>query len=276
MKFLRYGEPGHERPGVLDRAGCIRDLSGLFADLSGEHLDSARLNSWKDADMDSLPLIDRDVRIGPCVAYTRHFIGVGLNYADHAAETGMPIPEEPIIFNKAPSCISGPYDQIALPPNAQKADWEVELAMVIGRRAWQIEEGQALDHLSGFCICNDISERAWQFEGTGQWLKGKSAPGFGPLGPWLVTTDEIEDPMSLDLRLEVNGEPMQTGSTSNMIFGPAYLIAYLSQFMVLEPGDIITTGTPPGVGLGHNQFLKPNDWIKATVSGLGEQRNRVT
>lgn len=276
MKFLRYGEPGHERPGVLDQAGCIRDLSGLFMDLSGEHLDPAKLSSWIDADLNTLPLVDHEVRIGPCVTNTRHFIGIGLNYADHAVETGMPIPKEPIVFNKAPSCITGPYDPIELPPNAQKADWEVELAMVIGRRAWQVEEGQALAHLSGYCICNDISERAWQMEGTGQWLKGKSAPGFGPLGPWLVTHDELEDPLSLDLLLEVNGKPMQSSSTSNMIFGPAYLIAYLSHFMVLEPGDIITTGTPPGVGLGRNQFLKPNDRIKASVSGLGEQRNMVT
>lgn len=271
MRFLRYGEPGRERPGILDQDNSIRDLGGIIGDLSVDRLDPTRLSAFADMDLSSLPYVDGTVRLGPCVAGTGQFIGIGLNYADHAEETGMPIPHEPIVFNKAPSSISGPNDPIPIPPGATKIDWEVELALVIGRRAWQVHEREALDFLSGYCICNDLSERAWQLEGTGQWLKGKSAPGFGPLGPWLVTKDEIPNPMALSLTLEVNGERMQSGSTSTMIFGPAYLIAYLSRFMVLEPGDVITTGTPPGVGMARKRFLKPGDWVHAEVSGLGEQ-----
>lgn len=275
MKYLRYGPPGEERPGLLDGDGCIRDLGGVFADLAGDCLDPSRLSDLTTGDIALLPRVEGDVRLGSCVVGTRHFIGIGLNYADHAAETGMPIPSEPIVFNKAPSCIGGPNDPIPVPPGAFKVDWEVELALVIGRRAWQVSEAQALDYLAGYCICNDVSERAWQLEGTGQWLKGKSAPGFGPLGPWLVTPDEIPDPLSLGLTLEVNGETMQSGSTATMIFGPAYLVSYLSRFMALEPGDVITTGTPPGVGMARGRFLKPGDQVRAAVAGLGEQANAV-
>ncbi|OBS10378.1 fumarylacetoacetate hydrolase family protein [Acidihalobacter prosperus] len=276
MKYLRYGEPGRERPGVLDDAGVIRDLGGRCDDLAGDALDPARLMALTGADLASLPAVDAGVRLGPCVAATRQFIGIGLNYADHAAETGMPIPQEPIVFNKAPGCMAGPNDAIPVPPGAAKVDWEVELALVIGRRAWQVEEADALGHLAGYCICNDVSERAWQLEGTGQWLKGKSAPGFGPLGPWLVTPDEVPDPLSLAMTLEVNGETMQSGSTATMIFSPAYLVSYLSRFMVLEPGDVITTGTPPGVGMARGRFLRPGDRVRARVAGLGEQVNEVT
>ncbi|AOV17288.1 2-hydroxyhepta-2,4-diene-1,7-dioate isomerase [Acidihalobacter aeolianus] len=276
MKYLRYGEPGRERPGVLDDAGVIRDLGGRCDDLAGDALDPARLMALTGADLASLPAVDAGVRLGPCVAATRQFIGIGLNYADHAAETGMPIPQAPIVFNKAPGCMAGPNDAIPVPPGAAKVDWEVELALVIGRRAWQVEEADALGHLAGYCICNDVSERAWQLEGTGQWLKGKSAPGFGPLGPWLVTPDEVPDPLSLAMTLEVNGETMQSGSTATMIFGPAYLVSYLSRFMVLEPGDVITTGTPPGVGMARGRFLRPGDRVRARVAGLGEQVNEVT
>lgn len=272
MKLLRYGDPGRERPGILDEDHGIRDLGVILGDLSGDELDPVRLSALADIDLTTLPRVDHGVRLGPCITGTRNFIGIGLNYADHAEETGMPIPDEPIVFNKAPSSISGPYDPICVPPGSTKVDWEVELALVIGQRAWQIRESDALDFLSGYCICNDVSERAWQMGGTGQWVKGKSAPGFGPLGPWLVTKDEIPDPMALSLQLEVNGIKMQSGSTATMIFGPANLIAYLSRFMVLEPGDVITTGTPPGVGMAHNRFLNSGDWVRAAVSGLGEQR----
>lgn len=275
MKFFRHGTPGAERPGMLDPEGRLRDLSGLIDDLGGAVLDPDALAELGARDIAALPLVDEAVRIGPCVAGTRHFLAIGLNYADHAAETGMPTPQEPIVFNKAPNCIAGPYDAIPVPPGATKVDWEVELALVIGRRAWQVSEADALGHLAGYCICNDVSERAWQLEGTGQWLKGKSAPGFGPLGPWLVTPDEVPDPLSLAMALEVNGETMQSGSTATMIFGPAFLVSYLSRFMVLEPGDVITTGTPPGVGMARGRFLKPGDRVRAMVAGLGEQVNEV-
>lgn len=271
MKLLRYGESGHERPGVLDSEGRIRDLSGMFRDLGGETLNPAQLSLLKGMDLSSLPGVKDGSRLGPCVFGTRHFIGVGLNYADHAAETGMPIPREPILFNKAVSSISGPNDPILLPPGAAKVDWEIELALVIGQRAWQVSEGTALEYLAGFCICNDLSERSWQLEGSGQWLKGKSAPSFGPIGPWLVTPDEIPDPMALSLVLEVNGEVMQFGSTATMIFGPAFLIAYISRYMILEPGDVITTGTPPGVGMGRNRYLASGDHLHLAITSLGEQ-----
>lgn len=271
MKLVRYGAEGAEKPGLVDGQGRLRDLSGHVADITGATVDDATLSRLRAIDPAQLPLVPAATRLGPCIGNTRHFIAVGLNYADHAAEANMPIPQEPIIFSKAPSSIAGPYDACFLPEGATKVDWEVELAVVIGRRAYRVSEVQALDHVAGYCICNDLSERAWQLERSGQWMKGKSAPGFGPLGPWLVTRDEIQNPLALDLTLDVNGERKQTGSTSTMIFGPAFLISYLSQFMALEPGDVITTGTPPGVGMASNQYLKSGDSVRLSISGLGEQ-----
>ncbi|HTN65443.1 MAG TPA: fumarylacetoacetate hydrolase family protein [Burkholderiaceae bacterium] len=271
MKLVRYGAEGAEKPGLVDDQGNLRDLSRHVADITGATVDDATLSRLRALDPAQLPLIPADTRLGPCIGNTRHFIAIGLNYADHAAEANMPIPQEPIVFSKAPSSIAGPHDACSLPEGATKVDWEVELAIVIGRRAYQVSEAKALDYVAGYCVCNDLSERAWQLERSGQWMKGKSAPGFGPLGPWLVTRDEIQNPLALDLTLDVNGERKQTGSTSTMIFGPAFLISYLSQFMALEPGDVITTGTPPGVGMASNQYLKSGDSVRLSISGLGEQ-----
>jgi len=224
-----------------------------------------------------LPIVDGSPRIGACVGYVGNFVAVGLNYADHAAETGAAIPTEPILFNKAPSCIVGPYDDIMLPKGSVKTDWEVELAIVMGSRASYVDEADALDYVAGFCICHDVSERTFQIERGGQWMKGKGCPTFGPLGPWLVTADEIADLQKLDMWLDVNGERMQTGSTATMIFGVKHLVSYISQFMVLEAGDVITTGTPPGVGMGKKpqRFLKAGDVVALGIAGLGEQRSRV-
>ncbi len=217
-------------------------------------------------------------RLGPPVAATRNFIAVGLNYADHAAESGMPVPKEPVLFNKAPSCIVGPNDDVVIPKDSVKTDWEVELAVVIGTRASNISERVALDYVAGYCICNDVSERSYQLEGTGQWMKGKGCPTFGPLGPWLVTTDEVPDPQDLGMYLELNGKRVQNGSTKTMVFGVAHIVAYISKFMILEPGDVITTGTPPGVGMGMKPqvFLKPDDVMRVGIAGLGEQRQVVS
>jgi 2-keto-4-pentenoate hydratase/2-oxohepta-3-ene-1,7-dioic acid hydratase in catechol pathway len=277
VKLLRYGNRGHERPGLVDREGRIRDLGEVVADLSPESLAEGVIERIRALDPASLPEVPAGVRVGPCISRVGHFIAVGLNYADHAAESNMPAPVEPILFSKAPSSLSGPDDDVVVPRGSSKVDWEVELAIVIGRRADGVDEAGALDHVAGFAVCNDLSERHWQLEGTGQWLKGKSAAGFGPLGPWLVTPDEIADVQSLDMFLDLNGERVQTGSTRTMIFSATYLVAYCSRFMVLEPGDVITTGTPPGVGMARKppRFLQAGDRLQLGIDGLGEQRQNV-
>jgi len=277
MKLLRFGEKGSEKPGLLDKDGVVRDASSIVADYSPETLSFDLLSRLRQADIASLPAAPAGVRIGSPVSRTGHFIAIGLNYADHAAETGAPIPKEPIVFSKAPSCLSGPNDDVLLPKGSVKSDWEVELAVVIGKRCDYVSEADALDHVLGYALCNDMSEREYQAERGGQWIKGKSAPTFGPLGPWIVTTDEIGDPQKLDMFLDVNGKRAQTGSTATMIFSVKQIVSYLSQFMVLEPGDVITTGTPPGVGLGMKPplFLKGGDKMHLGIAGLGEQRQTV-
>jgi 2-keto-4-pentenoate hydratase/2-oxohepta-3-ene-1,7-dioic acid hydratase in catechol pathway len=275
--LVRYGKAGKEKPGMIDAEGKLRDLSELAPDVAGETLSPRSLNRLRKVDVDSLPLVRGKPRLGACVGAVGNFIAVGLNYADHAAESNMPIPTEPILFNKAPSCIVGPHDDVMIPKGSLKTDWEVELAIVIGSRASYISEAEALDHVAGYCLCNDVSERKYQLEGTGQWMKGKGCPTFGPLGPWLVTADEIPDPQKLGMWLDVNGERMQSGSTATMIFGVKTLVSYISQFMILEPGDVITTGTPPGVGSGKKPpiFLKPGDTISLGIDGLGQQAQQV-
>ena len=276
MKLVRYGEPGREKPGLI-HGGALRDLSGVVPDLAGEHLGPASLARIRAAAPDSLPLVEGSPRLGPCVARPCNFIAVGLNFADHAAETGAAIPPEPILFNKAPNCIVGPNDDVMLPKASERSDWEVELAIVIGSRTSYIGEREVMDHVAGFCICNDVSERSFQMERGGQWMKGKGCATFGPLGPWLVTPDEIADVQALDMWLDVNGRRMQTGSTSTMIFNVLQLVSYISHFMVLEPGDVITTGTPPGVGLGMKPatFLRAGDVMSLGIAGLGEQKQTV-
>jgi len=277
MKLLRFGELGLERPGILDKDGVIRDTSSIVADYSPETVSLELLSILKGIDPATLPAVPAGVRIGAPVLRIGHFIAIGLNYADHAAETGAPIPKEPIVFSKAPSCLSGPNDDVMLPKGSVKSDWEVELAVVIGTRCDYVEEKDALDHVFGYALCNDVSEREYQAERGGQWIKGKSAPTFGPLGPWVVTPDELGDPQKLDMFLDVNGKRAQTGSTATMIFTVRQIVSYLSQFMVLEPGDVITTGTPPGVGLGMKPpvFLKDGDEMHLGIAGLGEQRQKV-
>lgn len=277
MKLVRYGAPGAERPGILDGEGRIRDMSSLVADFTGEALSPASLERIRSADPSTLPLVEAGVRLGSCVAKPGHFIAIGLNYVDHAHESNMPIPSEPVVFSKAPSSISGPTDDVVMPEGSEKSDWEVEIAMVIGTAAFNVSEADALDHVAGFCICNDVSERSYQIERGGQWIKGKSLPTYGPVGPWLVTRDEIADVQNLGLWLDVNGERRQTGSTSSMIFSLAHIVSYLSRFMRLEPGDIITTGTPPGVGMGMKPptYLKRGDVMTLGIVGLGEQRQTV-
>ena len=277
MRLVRYGKAGKEKPGLIDSAGRIRDISHLVSDLSGAALGAKSLAKVARAKSDTLPLVRGAPRLGPCVAGTRNFIAIGLNYADHAAETGSPIPKEPIVFNKAPSCINGPYDDVMLPKSSVKTDWEVELAIVIGTRASYIGEKEAMAHVAGFCLCHDVSEREFQIERGGQWTKGKGCATFGPLGPWLVTPDEIKDVQKLSMFLDVNGERMQKGSTATMIFSVKKIVSYLSHFMVLEPGDVITTGTPPGVGMAMKppRFLKAGDTVALGIEGLGEQAQRV-
>jgi 2-keto-4-pentenoate hydratase/2-oxohepta-3-ene-1,7-dioic acid hydratase in catechol pathway len=277
MKFLRYGNPGAEKPGMVDADGTIRDLSAHVADLAGSALDPANLAKLAKLDPKSLPAVPGGVRIGSCVARPGNFIAVGLNFADHAAETGSPIPKEPILFNKTPNCVVGPNDDVVLPPGSVKSDWEVELAIVIGKTAWRVSEKDALSYVAGFAVCNDVSEREWQIERGGQWMKGKGAPTFGPLGPWLVTPDEIADVQNLHMWLELNGKMVQDGSSKTMIFDCAHLVHYISQFLQLDPGDVITTGTPPGVGLGMKPplFLKAGDVMRLGIAGLGEQRQTV-
>jgi 2,4-didehydro-3-deoxy-L-rhamnonate hydrolase len=278
MKFLRYGPIGQEKPGVLDKKGRIRDLSGLIDDITPETIAAGRLEAiTKTVNVAKLPLIRRKVRIGSCVARTGNFIAIGLNYAEHATETDAAIPKEPIIFNKAPSCLSGPYDDVVLPPGSTKSDWEIELAFVIGRKTFMVSEENALDSVAGYCVCNDVSEREFQLEREGQWVKGKCFPTFGPLGPWLVTPDEVPDPQNLSLFMDVNGERIQNAHTHTMIFPIKRLIADVSRYMILNPGDIITTGTPPGVGLGFKppRYLKAGDTMRLGVEGLGEQTQKV-
>ena len=277
MKLLRFGDVGQEKPGILDGEGRMRDLSAVVADLAGDVLGRESLARLKALDISTLPLVKGSPRIGPPVGLVPKFLGIGLNYRDHAEETGMPIPEAPIVFAKASSCVSGPYDPVLQPEGWQRMDFEVELAIVIGTRAKNVAQADALDHVAGYCIGNDVSERSLQKGGPGEWIKAKSHDSFGPLGPWLVTTDEVPDPQNLDLALDLNGERMQTGSTSTMIFGVAELVSYISKYMTLMPGDVITTGTPPGVGMARNPrvFLKPGDDIRATISCLGEQRFKV-
>ncbi len=277
MKLLRWGEKGQEKPGLLDSSERIRDLSAHFRDLGGEILSPRGLDRIRGLAVDDLPIVSTTPRLGPCVARVPNFICVGLNYSDHAAETGAEIPKEPILFNKHTSAICGPNDNIIQPKDSIKLDWEVELGIVIGSVCRYVKESEAIAHIAGYCVVNDVSERHFQIERGGQWTKGKSAESFAPIGPWLVTTDEVKDPQNLSLSLEVNGKRYQNGSTATMIFGVSYLIAYISQFMTLVPGDIIATGTPPGVGLGQkpNVFLKPGDTIHLSVTGLGEQNQRV-
>nr|PZN43284.1 MAG: 2-hydroxyhepta-2,4-diene-1,7-dioate isomerase [Pseudomonadota bacterium] len=277
MKLVRYGNPGAEKPGIVDAEGTIRDLSGIVPDLAGKALTKASLARIAAVDPKTLPAVPAGTRLGPCVGNVRNFIAVGLNYADHAAETNSPIPSEPILFNKAPSCIVGPNDDIVVPRGSEKTDWEVELAVVIGEEASYVEEKDALNYVAGYCVCNDVSERAYQLERGGQWAKGKGCPTFGPLGPWLVTTDEIKDVQNLSMWLDVNGERMQDGSTKTLIFSVPYLVSYISQFMKLEPGDVITTGTPPGVGMGMKppRFLKGGEVVELGIEGLGTQRQQV-
>jgi len=275
MKFVRFGEVGQEKPGVVDTNGNIRDLSGKVSDLSGAVL--IDLDALKSVDIESLPLVSGSPRLGACVAGTGKFICIGLNYSDHAAETGAQVPPEPIIFMKATSAICGPNDPIIVPRGSEKTDWEVELGVVIGKPAKYVSEADALSHVAGYCVINDVSERAFQAERAGQWTKGKSCDNFGQTGPWLVTPDEVSDPQALGMWLDVNGKRMQNGSSKTMVYGVAHLISYLSQFFTLHPGDIISTGTPPGVGLGMKppQYLKPGDVVELGIEGLGVQRQDV-
>jgi 2,4-didehydro-3-deoxy-L-rhamnonate hydrolase len=274
MKVVRFGQPGQEKPGLVDGSGQIRDASGIVPDISPATLGDGALAKLACADPASLPAALAGARIGSCVGQVRNFIAIGLNFADHAAETGAPIPAEPIIFNKAPSCIVGPNDDVVIPRGSLKTDWEVELAIVIGKRASYVGANEALDFVAGYAVCNDVSEREYQLERGGTWTKGKGCPTFGPLGPWLVTRDEIADVHDLDMWLDVNGERMQTGSTRTMIFNVPKIVSYCSHFMILEPGDVITTGTPPGVGMGMKpqRFLKAGDVVTLSIEGLGEQR----
>jgi 2-keto-4-pentenoate hydratase/2-oxohepta-3-ene-1,7-dioic acid hydratase in catechol pathway len=277
MKLLRYGPVGQEKPGLMDAGGTIRDLSGLIPDITGTTLDAASLARIAALDPATLPAVSGNPRIGPCVGRPSKYVCVGLNYSDHAAETGAPVPTEPILFTKAISCIVGPNDDVMLPKGSTKADWEVELGIVIGKKAQYVDEANVLDYVAGYCLCNDVSERQFQIERQGQWVKGKSADTFGPIGPWLVTKDEMPDTGNLDMFCDVSGVRRQTGSTRTMIFKAPFLVSYISQFMTLMPGDVIATGTPPGVGLGMKPptFLKAGDEMHLGITGLGEQRQRV-
>ena len=277
MKLLRYGPPGREKPGLLDRDGKIRDLSGTIRDIDGEALSPASLERLRRLDPASLPLVAGAPRLGPCVANVSKIVAIGLNYRLHAAEAGMPIPKEPIFFMKAVSSICGPDDDVIIPKNSQKTDWEVELGIVIGSRARYVSEADARKHVAGYCVVNDVSEREFQIERGGQWTKGKSADTFAPIGPWVVTADEVPDPGKLALWTEVNGKRVQNSNTGDLIFGVDTIVSYVSQFMTLLPGDVIPTGTPSGVGMGMKppQFLKPGDRMRLSVEGLGEQNQRA-
>ena len=277
MKLVRFGAPGAEKPGLCDTDGTIRDLSGHVKDITGDALSPSSLAALKKIDPKSLPAAPKGVRLGAPVANVRNFIAIGLNYSDHAKETGAEIPKEPILFNKLANCIVGPNDEVMIPKGSLKLDYEIEIAFVIGKRARYVEEKDALSHIAGYAVCNDISERHFQAERGGQWMKGKCAETFGPLGPWLVTRDEIKNVQNLSMSLDVNGKRRQTGNTETMIFGIAHCLHYISQFMVLEPGDVVTTGTPPGVALGMKppQWLKAGDTMTLKIEGLGEQTQKV-
>ncbi len=278
MKLLRVGAKGAEKPAILAGDGTIRDLSGIIPDLAGAALSDESLERVRAVDPASLPQLSADERIGPCVGQVGKFICIGLNYADHAAETGAPPPAEPIIFMKATSAIIGPNDDVIIPRNSIKPDWEVELAVVIGKEARYVDEADAMDYVAGYCVCNDVSERHFQTERGGTWDKGKGCDTFGPIGPWLVTRDEVPDPQNLKMWLEVDGKRYQDGSTQTMIFGIAHVVSYVSQFMSLQPGDVITTGTPPGVGMGIKPepvWLKPGNVMRLGIEGLGEQTQNV-
>ncbi len=277
MKLTRYGSAGSEKPAIICADGSVRDLSQQMRDIAGDALLPEALRRLAGLDPSSLPTVPIDERIGPCVGSVGKFVCVGLNYSDHAKESGMAIPSEPVLFSKATSAICGPNDDTILPRGSVKADWEVELGVVIGKPAKYVEYEDALSHVAGYCVVNDLSDRAFQLEGTGQWVKGKSADTFGPIGPWLVTTDEIQDPQKLSLWLDVNGFRHQNGSTATMIFNVAYLVSYVSRFMSLQSGDIISTGTPPGVGLGLNppSYLRAGDYVRLGILGLGEQHHQV-
>jgi 2-keto-4-pentenoate hydratase/2-oxohepta-3-ene-1,7-dioic acid hydratase in catechol pathway len=275
VKFVRYGEKGKERPGVLDPRGRIRDIGHLVADIGGGVL--AQLSRFDEIDLNSLPLVDSEPRIGQCVGGVGKIICVGLNYADHARESGQPLPSEPVIFMKAVSALTGPYDDVVLPPGSEKSDWEVELGVVIGREIRYVGESAASKAIAGYCVVNDLSERAFQLERSGQWSKGKSCDTFAPIGPWFVTADEVQDPANLKMWLDVDGRRYQSGSTATMIFSASYLVSYISQFMSLHPGDIISTGTPPGVGLGQSPpvYLKPGQIMRVGIEKLGEQLQKT-
>jgi 2-keto-4-pentenoate hydratase/2-oxohepta-3-ene-1,7-dioic acid hydratase in catechol pathway len=282
MKLVRYGQPGKEKPGLIDADGRLRDLSGVIADVTPEHLSDKALAKLAKLKTDKLPLVKGKKRFGPPVSRVGKFIAIGLNYADHAAESGMPIPKEPIVFMKSTTCIQGPDDDVMLPKGSKKTDWEVELGVVIGTRARYVSQKDALSYVAGYCTVNDVSEREYQLERGGTWDKGKGCDTFGPIGPWLVTRDEVPNPQNLSMWLDLNGQRMQNGSTKTMIFGVAKLVSYVSQFMTLEPGDVITTGTPPGVGMGIKKngqpapvYLQRGDVMTLGIEGLGSQTQKV-
>ena len=277
MKLLRYGPLGAERPALLANDGTIRCLSSVVRDIDGFALSEPALKMIADINPGTLPKVDASVRLGSCVARPVNYVCIGLNYADHAAEAGMPVPKEPIIFLKSLGALCGPDDDVKLPRGSKKLDWEVELGIVIGKTARYVSEKEAIDHVAGYCVCNDVSEREFQIERAGTWDKGKGCDTFGPIGPWLVTRDEVKDDLALHLWLEVNGQRFQSGSTATMIFSPAYLVSYVSRFMSLQPGDIISTGTPPGVGLGQKppRYLVAGQTMRLGIQGLGEQRQRT-
>jgi len=277
MKLLRVGQKGNEKPAALDKDGKIRDISSHAKDLNPDYLNFETINKLQSTDLSSLPELSSSERIGSCIAKPGKFIGIGLNFSDHAKESGQPVPSEPIVFMKATSCISGPNDNIEIVPNSKKLDWEVELGIIIGKEAKHIEQNQSQDHILGYCLVNDVSEREWQIEKMGQWVKGKSHDTYGPIGPYLVTKDDIKDVNNLNMSLDLNGKRMQTGNTSTMIFNVDVIVSYVSKFMSLQPGDIITTGTPPGVGMGMKPqlFLKSGDQMKLSIDNLGEQNSKV-
>jgi len=277
MKLLRVGQKGNEKPAALDKDGKIRDISSHAKDLNPDYLNFETINKLQSTDLSSLPELSSSERIGSCIAKPGKFIGIGLNFSDHAKESGQPVPSEPIVFMKATSCISGPNDNIEIVPNSKKLDWEVELGIIIGKEAKHIEQNQSQDHILGYCLVNDVSEREWQIEKMGQWVKGKSHDTYGPIGPYLVTKDDIKDVNNLNMSLDLNGKRMQTGNTSTMIFNVDVIVSYVSKFMSLQPGDIITTGTPPGVGMGMKPqlFLKSGDEMKLSIDNLGEQNSKV-
>ncbi|MHA1571409.1 MAG: fumarylacetoacetate hydrolase family protein [Alphaproteobacteria bacterium] len=278
MKLLRYGPAGAEKPGLLDNSGVIRDLSGVIDDVAGDALLPGTIARLAAMDPASLPAVDGNPRLGPCVGQVGKFMCIGLNYSDHAAESGLAVPDEPVLFMKATSAITGPNDNVIIPRGSKKTDWEVELGVVIGKPAKYVSEEEALSHVAGYCVSHDVSERAFQIERAGQWTKGKSADSFGPIGPWLVTADEVPDPQDLRLWLEVDGHRYQNGTTKTMVYGVAHIISYLSHFMSLQPGDVISTGTPPGVGMGQKPdaiYLKAGNVVRLGIDGLGEQRQDV-